>query len=525
MLDFDEILISIKDPQIKKYLEESIKSYRVGNYRSAILAIWIAAMFDLVKKFEILVDEREPKAIEHWTRLKPKIDDHKNWEMELVNAANNTAMISSHEADVLESLRKIRNLYAHPSFDDVGNLFDPTPEEVRYYIRTLYDMVLSQPAQLGAFYVNKLLANIKDPNFFKAQISVAELLTVKDLVMDRVNQINKKQVPRLIKSLFKDLNSPSNSEHKINILCFLINIWISERQSQFLNDESLSASWDKYFNINLLLDIDTLKAILLSGECINKLSDKSQELIYDALKKEMSETTGNPNRYILNFFDYVDIVPISKKLLYEIPNLVSMDKIFPRIYLYLELFEGDIDKFSELFGKPIFHETRKKLKTQDGYQVNPILSALRKCNMWEIADSIDLEEQREFAIEIINSLNSNNYETMNLMDFDNRYYIPIKWILNILDAWSNMLENERRAKNCLASYLNHYIGLVDRCNHELNDHSRVVKSLEIIINIARNNPHLLSEVLSLSSSKEKISESWQNILTKHEDTVDLSTLR
>jgi hypothetical protein len=484
MLDFDEILISIKDPQIKKYLEESIKSYRVGNYRSAILAVWIATMFDLVKKFETLAYECEPTAIDHWNRLKPKIEAHKNWEKELVDAANSTAMISSHEAGILESLRKTRNLYAHPSFDDVGNLFDPTPEEVRYYIRTLYDMVLSQPAQLGAFYVNKLLADIKDSNFFKAQISVTELLTVKDLVMNRVNKINKKQVPRLIKALFKDLNSPISLEHKINILCFLINMWMSEWQSQFLNDESLSVSWDNYFDINLLLDTDIIKAILLSGECINKLSDKSQELIYDTLKKELSETNVNPSRYIFQFFDYIDVIPISKKLLHEIPNLIDIDIITSRIYQYLELFEGDEDKFSELFGNPIFHETRKKLRGQNGYQVNPILSALRKCKMWEIADSIDLEEQHEFVIEIINSLNSNNYETMNLMDFDNRCHIPTKWTLRIFDAWSNMLENDSRAKNALQSYLNQYIGLIDRCHYELNDHPRVVKSLKIIIGLA-----------------------------------------
>lgn len=47
MLDFDEILVSVKNPQIKKYIKESIKSYQVGNYRSAIISIWIAAMFKL----------------------------------------------------------------------------------------------------------------------------------------------------------------------------------------------------------------------------------------------------------------------------------------------------------------------------------------------------------------------------------------------------------------------------------------------------------------------------------------------
>ncbi|MBD1822341.1 hypothetical protein H6F51_07500 [Cyanobacteria bacterium FACHB-DQ100] len=66
MLDFDEILVSIRNPQIQKYVEEAIKSYRIGNYRSAILAVWVATMFDLVKKFEILVEQRKPNAIQKW---------------------------------------------------------------------------------------------------------------------------------------------------------------------------------------------------------------------------------------------------------------------------------------------------------------------------------------------------------------------------------------------------------------------------------------------------------------------------
>ena len=84
MLDFDEILVSVKNPQIKRYVKESIKSYQVGNYRSAIISIWIAAMFDLVKKFEILVDQCEPTAISKWNELKPKVEEHKNWENQLI---------------------------------------------------------------------------------------------------------------------------------------------------------------------------------------------------------------------------------------------------------------------------------------------------------------------------------------------------------------------------------------------------------------------------------------------------------
>jgi hypothetical protein len=274
MLDFDEILVSVKNPQIKKYLEESIKSYRVGNYRSAILAVWIATMFDLVKKFEVLVDQREPTAIDKWNNLKPKIEAHKNWEKELIDAAKAIAMISRYEADTLEALSKTRNRYAHPSFDDVGTLFDPTPEEVRYFIRTLYDIVLSQPAQLGAFYVNQLLEAIKNPTFFTTKLFADQLASAKNDVSEKVSRINQKQIPRLIKELFQALNSPSSNEHELNILCFLINLWGTQTELQL--PIKISTYWDDYIS-DKGLSIRALEAILTG---LTQLSQASQLELY-----------------------------------------------------------------------------------------------------------------------------------------------------------------------------------------------------------------------------------------------------
>lgn len=250
ILDFDEILVSIKSPQIKKYLQESTTSYGIGNYRSAILAVWIAAMFDLVKKFEILVDEREPNAINRWQHLKPRIEGHQNWEKELIDSARAIEMISRYEAEKLEVLRVTRNRYAHPSFDEIGILFDPTPEEARYFIRSLYDIVLSQPAQLGAFYVNQLLEKIKTPTFFGANLSASDLVLVRDSVIEIIVKINKKQIPRLVKALFTNLTSPINEDHKLNVLCCIVNLWATQVEIQ-ISDEVLTG-WNNYIENNRL---------------------------------------------------------------------------------------------------------------------------------------------------------------------------------------------------------------------------------------------------------------------------------
>ena len=277
MLDFDEIIANVKNPQIRKYLQEAIKSYSIGNYRSAILAVWVATMFDLVQKFKILVEQREPSAIGEWNNgLEKNIEDHKNWEQELIRAAKRITMISRYEADTLESLSKTRNRYAHPSFDEVGILFDPTPEEVRYFIRTLYDIVLSQPAQLGSFYVNQILASIKGATFFSNEPTIDELILLKQNVVEKVIRINSRQIPRLVKQLFQDLSSPSSKEHKLNIICFLVNIWAAKVELQI--QYQLSSDWENYI-LNQELDDQILEGVLNYPECINQLSQKAQDKV------------------------------------------------------------------------------------------------------------------------------------------------------------------------------------------------------------------------------------------------------
>ncbi len=456
MLDFDEILASIKDPEIKKYLEEAIKSYRIGNYRSAILTVWIASMFDLVNKFEILTEEREPTIVEKWNNyLKPKIERHQNWEHELISTARTVDMISQYEFETLQSLNKTRNRYAHPSFDEVGTLFDPTPEEVRYFIRTLYEIILSQPAQLGAFYVNNLLESIQSSTFFYRKIYSDELLNFKEKVIENVNKINKRQIPRFIKELFKSLKAPENQEHKINIICFLVNIWNAKKELQ-LSDE-ISNKWDDYIKTQEL-DLIVLEGILNIPESINELSKEAQSLIktkfidYFIKRKNISESAKK-------FLSYEDIVPLSKSILEDSPSEISINEVIKN-YDYYEALFGE--RFSELFGNFLLDKTREALSTCNGYIVNPVLSALRKCRIWDLANNLSEPEQETFSHELIDSLNSNNFETMDLLSFEKRYEIPNKWIRLLFETWLDKLNKDYSAQRNLDWYLKQYLGLLKR---------------------------------------------------------------
>jgi hypothetical protein len=147
------------------------------------------------------------------------------------------------------------------------------------------------------------------------------------------------------------------------------------------------------------------------------------------------------------------------------------------------------DKFTELFGADILSETRQALKTRDGYKVNPILSALRKCRIWDLADTLILAEQESFGSELINSLNSNNWETMSLFSFANRKEIPIKWVKLLLDRWSiDLFENSWIQRN-FPSYIEHYLGLVECYTAELGEYEKLGKVVQALTESTAQSPY------------------------------------
>lgn len=509
MLDLDEMLLSIKNTQVKKYLDESIKSYKVGNHRSAIITSWIAAMFDLVEKFQILVRDREETAIQQWNNIKPLIKDHKNWETKLLQAAKPAAMISQYEFDSLENLRKIRNKYAHPSFDEIGTLFDPTPEEVRYFIRTLFDLVLSQPAQLGAFYVNKLLEQIKNPSFFAAKPDLDNLSSSKDLVRDKFNKIHPKQVKRLLREFVDVLRHPESDEHKLNTLCFVINLWGYSDEWQI--NEDIASYLD--IIIDETLDIHTLRAIMNYPESINRLSDISKMRIEEVFKNVIIRNLEySKNRCLAKrFFAVSDILPIAQSILNDINSIFPDNQIKGNYQLENHLYTVLHDKFIPKFGRIVLKHTREKLQTCNGYIVNPAVETMRQFGFWEIANLLIIEEKKNFAHELIESLTSNNWATMTLLNYSNQENISIDWIEIILESWLVEILNGELQPYTIISYIEQFSALNYRYNkHYGNFHNKLSDALEKLTSDELNNIDALSS-FKISKLDEDLRGFWRHI--------------
>jgi hypothetical protein len=145
-----------------------------------------------------------------------------------------------------------------------------------------------------------------------------------------------------------------------------------------------------------------------------------------------------------------------------------------------------LEIFRDKFGVLIYHEARKVLKKGNGYIVNPILEALRSCDIWSIASSCSVDEQKEFASELISSLNNNNWNTMNLLNFENRNDIPIKWTKMLLDAWSEKVAIEPPLIKGVTIYTEHYLGLLNRYETEVGDYKETGNILKSIIDMSCN---------------------------------------
>ncbi len=454
MLDLDEILGRVKDTQVKQYLKEAITSYKIGNYRSAIITSWIAAMFNLINKFQILVQDRESIAIKHWKIIKPKIENHQNWETELIQAAKASDMISQYELNSLENLREKRNKYAHPSFDEIGELFEPTPEEVRYFIRSLYDLVFSQPAQLGSFYVNKIIQNIKKTNFFAHKPFIEELYLSKELVVEKFSKVNKRQSCRLIKSMFKDLYHPDDKDHKNNLLCFIINLW------EYVDDDivtEISMSFDQYIDEGNL-DDEVFAALITYPEKIITLSSNSQIRLKNIFKEEILRKNFYANS-INKLLSFSDLLPDFKRIFDNFISHAGNHNQYTASYIFDIL---DKKLFIEKFGHNLIKDFREKLKTQNGYIVNPALEKIQQYDLWEIANNLSEEEKPNFAQELINSVQSNNFGTMSLLSYKNSNDIPNSWISMIFIQWCDLLLENNRQEIKHFSYLKQFLNLAYR---------------------------------------------------------------
>jgi len=177
LADLESLLLNIPDKNIRAYAGEAIASYSAGAYRSAIISIWIAVVYDLYQKFcnlkEQYGDPAAKTCIEKIDTIRNSTDKKQisAWERQILDNAYNDVKIITHiEHEHLERIQKDRHRCAHPVLDSAGLLFQPTPELVRTHIRTAIEVLLSKPPIIGKAIIDILVSDIENTQYFPDDI-------------------------------------------------------------------------------------------------------------------------------------------------------------------------------------------------------------------------------------------------------------------------------------------------------------------------------------------------------------------
>lgn len=172
LADLESLLLEIPDENIRAYAGEAIASYSAGAYRSAIVSIWIAVVYDLYQKFRYL-DEQfgDPAAkqcLEEIERIRSNPDKKQvsAWERTILDKAfNDVKMLTSTEYEHLDRIQQDRHRCAHPVLDAEGFLFQPLPELARSHIRIAIETLLSQPPIIGKAAGDALIRDVEGQYF------------------------------------------------------------------------------------------------------------------------------------------------------------------------------------------------------------------------------------------------------------------------------------------------------------------------------------------------------------------------
>ncbi|KDN85628.1 hypothetical protein [Kitasatospora cheerisanensis] len=180
MIDLEERLTRVHNPDVRPLVQDAYRSYATGVPRAAIVLTWTAVCADLIAKAQVLAEDGEPDAkalaqkVEEAQQLGGASDEKKRREgvgkmleveREILDAALALELIDSSQHVQLDRLREDRHQSAHPSLRPLGELYEPTAEYARAHLLAALDALLIHPPSQGRKIVASFAAAVADPGF------------------------------------------------------------------------------------------------------------------------------------------------------------------------------------------------------------------------------------------------------------------------------------------------------------------------------------------------------------------------
>lgn len=171
LMDLDELVLRCRDDKARQYIAEAVVCYKNGAYRQAIVATWIAVVYDFIYKLrelEMTGDQQAAEKLAEFERIRQDNDLKGSLDYErriLDMAKDDFELITPLEHMDLSRLQDDRNRCAHPSMHSVDEIYEPSAELARTHIRNAVIYLLQRPPVQGKAAMERLLNEIGSSYF------------------------------------------------------------------------------------------------------------------------------------------------------------------------------------------------------------------------------------------------------------------------------------------------------------------------------------------------------------------------
>ncbi|GKQ00712.1 MULTISPECIES: hypothetical protein [Klebsiella] len=329
LYELDEQAILCRDPISKKYLVEAISCYKTGAFRSAIVTIWIAIVFDLINKtreLSIAGDKAAEEIINKFDDLREKndISSSLKFERDILSLAKERLEIISHiEYIDLERIQQDRNRCAHPSMLNDNDIFSPSGELVRNHIVVAVQYLLRYPPAQGKAALSKILSEIDSDYFPEKPEEIKTTLNKTPLFRARETLI-KSVIIVLIKNTLKDEKNIKYNNKIKNVLLFI------QEQHYKLYSSTLN---DKISDITRHLPKPENSYIK-----ILKFIPNSWGFLEDDLKLKFKNYIKDiPSENISELDEFINFKFLKDESIYRINRITRKESIVHRFFLPNEI--------------------------------------------------------------------------------------------------------------------------------------------------------------------------------------------
>ena len=180
--DLEELVLRCRKAAAKGYIVEAVACYKAGAYRSAVLATWIAVVFDFVAKLrelEMTGDGRAKTVLESFEKARQSGDVKASLDFErqlVARARDEFELFSPIESKDFERLFEDRNRCAHPSMVSAEDPYEPSAELARMHIRNAVIHLLALPPVQGKAAIESVLRDVESEYFPKDTAKAVDFL-------------------------------------------------------------------------------------------------------------------------------------------------------------------------------------------------------------------------------------------------------------------------------------------------------------------------------------------------------------